>query len=440
MLVPKTDHKGRQYTFYGAAAELQTLRGEEVIIAGPADTGKTLSACYLLNRWCWEYPGAQIAIVRKTAASLAGSVVQTYKDKILLPSDQVWPYGGEMNPQRFIYPNGSVVWLGGLDKASKVLSSERDVIYVNQAEELALYDWEILRTRASMRTGNMPFAMLFGDCNPGPPLHWIKQLESEGILRLINSTHRDNPEIYDPVTGELTPAGEQRLAVLQKATGVNYKRLFLGQWAATEGAIYEVFDEDRHKVKSFPVPHMWPRVVGVDPYGAMVAGLYIAFDPEDMVLHVYREYAEPFGLTTPQHARNMLDLAGYDPSGIKKYPEAENIFAWIGGGPSENQARLDFRAAGIPLLEPGVVEVWSGIDKVIELISTNRIFIHDCCIQLLSEIGSYKRKMVNGQPTDAIENKDAYHLLDCLRYAIAWLTRPREGQTVGKHEYVIGFY
>lgn len=440
MLSPELAEKGREYSFYGAAAELQQRLGEELIIAGPADTGKTLSACYILNKLCWKYPGAQIAIVRKFASSIAGTVWQTFKDRILLPTDGVIPYGGELSPNRLLYPTGSTIWLGGLDKASKVLSSERDIIYVNQAEELILKEWEILRTRASMRAGHMPFAWLFGDCNPEHPQHWIKTMSDQGVFTMLQSSHRDNPEIYDPETGELTSQGKQRLAVLKKATGATRQRLFLGLWAAPEGAIYEVFEEARHKVEAFTPPPLWPRAVGIDPLGAYIGGVFVAYDVANQRLNVYREYLEPFGITTRKHCENLLELAGYDAGGYKQRLDAENIAAWVGGGPSERQARLDWEDNGIPLLESGVFEVWSGIDRIIELLDTGRLVIHDCCPNLLSEIGSYRRTLKNGIPTDNIENKDTYHLLDALRYIVAWLTKPIEQNTVSEMNYSIGFY
>ena len=94
--------------------------------------------------------------------------------------DVINPYGGDKTPDRYIYPNGSVIWLGGMDNPDKVLSSERDFIYVNQAEELAEGDWETLKTRCNGRAGNAPYAQLSGDCNPGGSKHWIRERAKRG--------------------------------------------------------------------------------------------------------------------------------------------------------------------------------------------------------------------------------------------------------------------
>jgi hypothetical protein len=183
------------------------------------------------------------------------------------------------------------------------------------------------------------------------------------------------------------------------------------------------------------------RIVGVDPYGAYTAAVWLAYDPKNAKLIVYREYYKPFGETTPMHVKNILEMSGYNIHGLPiSSTNAEPIMAWVGGGPSENQSRLDWTAAGIPLLENEIVEVWAQIDRVIQLLNENALLIMDNCTNLLSEIGSYRRKMVNGEVTNEIESKENFHLLDSLRYACAWLLTPVEKQRVGRVEVHIGNY
>lgn len=387
----------------------------EVILAGPADSGKTISLLAKLHLCAGKYPGAQISIVRKVKRDLIGAALLTWKRDILdVCAPFVTHYGGE-SPQWYDYPNGSRIWVGGLDDPGKTLSSERDLVYVNQAEELTVGDWEYLTRVTTGRGARMPYTQLIGDCNPAGPTHFILQRRDASKLTFFESFHKDNPSIYDPETGEIRPGSVGRIARLDNLTGVRYKRLRKGLWAAPEGAIYDIYDDVRHKVKSFPIPRLWPRVVGIDPVGAYIAALWVAFDPKDRVLHAYREYVEPFGVTTPQHVKNILNI-------VKQ--NGETILAFVGGGPSERQPRADWEGYGLPILEPPFWDVWVGIDRVYNLLSEGRLKIHDCCVNLIGEIGDYRRvqNKRTGEFTDAIYNKDAYHGLDTLRYAIAWLS------------------
>jgi len=403
------------YSFYGENRRALLCRDSEVILSGPADTGKTLALLWKLNACALRYPGASIVILRKQLTDTYSTVLVTFQKKILGDDAPVGPYGWE-KPEWFDYPNGSRIWTAGLDKAGKVLSAEHDLIYVNQAEELSLMDWETLTTRTTGRAGNMPYSQTIGDCNPAAPTHWILSREKEGKLTLFRSAHKDNPELYDQATGRITDVGERRVGRLRNLSGSRLMRLYHGLWALPEGAIYDVFDEEKHKVASFPIPATWPRAVGIDPFGAQIAAVWLAFDPQNGILNVYREYCEPFGLTTAGHAEN-----------VKRLSENESVFAWVCGAKSERAWRLEWEAAGIPVLEPPVADVWVGVDRVYQLLKDFRLVIHDCCIGLLSEIGDYRRKLAkDGTPTEAIESKERYHLLDALRYIVVYLSEPRE--------------
>jgi hypothetical protein len=380
---------------------------------------------FKLHMCALTYPGAHLSILRKVATDLEGTVVRTFKRDILEHCPVVTVYGGE-RPRWYDYDNGSRIWLGGLDKPGKTLSAERDLVYVNQCEELSVSDWEYLTRVVTGRGSKMPYTQLLGDCNPASHTHWILARRDEGKLTFFEAYHRDNPDLWDHEQEAWTPHGEARVERLRNLTGTRYLRLYLGMWAPPEGAIYDVYEDDRHKVKAFEIPRLWPKFVGVDPFGAHIAAIWIAFDPQAQVLHVYREYREPFGVTTTNHATNVLELSGYTARG-KATERAENIYAWVGGAKSERQQRVDWSWAGVPLVEPPFADVWAGIDRVYNLLQGYRLFIHDTCPNLISEIGEYRRKMDRqGNPTEQIENKNSYHQLDCLRYIIAWLSQPSE--------------
>ena len=414
----------------------------ECVCAGPADTGKTFALCLKVHLCACKYAGASIALVRKTQTSCYNTVIRTFTEKILGPNVHEWPcipYGGLNRPERFNYDNGSVVFVTGLDKPTRLLSAEFDLVAVSQAEEVGLTDWEILTTRVTGRAGTMPYAQVVADCNPAAPTHWIKSRAKTGYLTLINSTHQDNPELYNQETGEITEGGEQRIGRLKRLSGSRLMRLYHGLWVVPEGAIYSVFDQDKHQVSAFPIPRLWPRFAGIDPLGAYVACVWLALDPKSQILNVYREYYGAYGPPTSRHAANMLELSGYHPNGSPKGAEAENIYYWVCGQPGERQARADFQAANIPALTPAFADVWAGIDRIIDLLDNFSLVIHDSCPVLLSEIGNYRRKLDRkGQATDVIEDKGKYHMLDCLRYSIVGPAELQETSSVSYNPVQIG--
>jgi len=330
---------------YGNNRAAYKSHAPEVVLAGPADTGKTVTFLTKLHYIAHKYKNASIVIARKRQTDMYATVLASFQDLILESDPSISSYGGE-KPQWYDYPSGSRIWVAGLDKPGKVLSGQHDIVYINQAEEISLADWETLTTRTTGRAGHIPHPQTIGDCNPGPPTHWIRQRAKQGHLAYFESRHKDNPELYDQRTGELTAGGKVRLTNLQRLSGSRYQRLYLGLWAAPEGMIYEHFDEARHVVKAKSLPAFWPRFIGIDPTGAQIAAIWIAWDPQNLIVNVYREYMQPFGVTTPQHRKTIENMS-----------QGEMVLAWVGGGPSERQQRVDWGG----LQEPGIVDVWSGM-------------------------------------------------------------------------------
>lgn len=468
---------------YGGGLTLWKNKDPEVIISGPAETGKTRTALEKFDALMWKYPGAQAIIIRKTYKSLAASVLQTYERKVLgawNPNGQTPVRDGHgkilgfikgsfdqskspinklggVHREGYIYPNGSRVFLGGMDVPEKVLSSEWDVVYINQAEELTLNDWEIISTRTTGRAGNMPYAQMLADCNPAYPTHWIRSRAETGRLKLIESRHEDNPTLYDQVTHQITEQGRRTMAVLDALTGVRYRRLRLGQWAAAEGAVYEEFDRTVHLIPSFPIPADWLRIRSIDfGYTNPFVCQWWAMD-EDRRLYLYREIYM-------SHR-----IVGGDPQGndhatmINALSMGEDIFASVADHDAEDRATLD--AHGIPS-EPAMKSVSLGIQAVQSRLrragdGKPRLFIfNDALVEADQSLRDDHRPLCTDQemdsyiwkPTrDGVTNKEEPlkvddHGMDAMRYLVCFVDgitlaqKTTEGSMVVEEDYEISPY
>lgn len=249
----------KPYQPFGGSLSVFYDRSAEIVLAGPAGTGKTRGVLEKLHLCATKYRGMRGLMVRKTRESLTQSGMVTY-EKLVVPND------GKVNfrtaEQEYRYTNGSVIVLGGMDKYSKIMSTEYDMIVVLEATELTIDDWEALTTRA--RFGVMPYNQVVGDCNPGPPNHWIKQREKDKKLKLIPSYFEDNPVYYDMVKKQYTVKGAEYLEKLDALTGVRFLRLRKGIWAAAEGMIFTEWDEKRHLIYKREIPKLWQRIWVVD--------------------------------------------------------------------------------------------------------------------------------------------------------------------------------
>lgn len=424
------------YEWRGGNAALIDSTDPEVIAEGPAETGKTFAACYKSHMACREYPGAQGALVRKVGVSISGTVLATMKR--VIGSFPVDYFGGDKNPERIIYPNGSQIWIGGMDNPTKILSGERDFFQVCQAEELSVDDWEVMTTRATGRGAVMPYTQVFGDCNPGPALHWIKARAKAGSLRLLPTGHRDNPTLYTS-DGQLTAQGVKSMAALNKLTGIRRKRLKEGIWATAEGAVYENFDPAVHiKIRSWSEMKQW-FLAEDEGYTNPAVILLVGMD-SDGRLHIFREWYKTNRLQSAvvsrskrmmlyAYVKNVCELKrrSITPTEARKLALRVSVAAV-----DEAAAGLiaDLRNSGVPAM-PSKGRVLDGISNIQDRLQVAgdgwpRLTVDPLCVNTINEFESYTWKKTPSGISKDEPQKEYDHAMDAIRYldyliGVSWL-------------------
>lgn len=279
------------YTPYGTCIDLFSSREPQVLFAGPAGTGKSRACLEKLHLMAMLNPGMRALMVRKTLTSLTSTGLVTFREHVAgehIASGEVTWYGG--SPQEaacYKYKNGSVIVVGGMDKAMKIMSSEYDVVYVQEATELVEDDWEKITTR--LRNGKVSFQQIIADANPDMPTHWLKVRADKGQTKLIESRHEDNPTLFNR-DGTMTTRGIAYMGALDALTGVRYNRLRKGLWCAAEGLIYDTFDPGIHIYPAMrQPPRQWTRYWSIDfGYTNPFVCQMWAEDPDGR-LYLYRE-------------------------------------------------------------------------------------------------------------------------------------------------------
>ncbi len=234
------------FTYRGGIAAFMAgkCRDPEVLIEGPAGTGKSRSAGEDILWFATAFPRSRQAVIRKTRVSLTESWLVTWERKVLADgldktylAEPLTDGPGRANRHSYRFRNGSELVLGGMDNPTRLFSTEYDRIYVNEATEIDEGEWESLHR--ALRNNVAPYQQLIGDCNPDSEHHWLNLRCIAGKTRRITTTHRDNPT--------LTP---EYLARLEALTGVRRDRLYLGKWSSAEGAIWPDFSHGRHVVNA----------------------------------------------------------------------------------------------------------------------------------------------------------------------------------------------
>ncbi len=312
---PLTQRNTARVESRGAIARALECRDEEILISGPAGTGKTIGLLWKMHACALKYPGMRGLMARKTNTSLSASALVSYQ-KYVLGSGKygVTFFGGsKLKPAQFEYPNGSVIVVGGMDKPEKILSTEYDLAYINEATELTLNDHESLTGR--MRNGVMPYQQIMEDCNPGPPTHWLYQRVKSGLTTIFYSTHKDNPAYWDDRVGEWTVPGQKYLDRLSKLTGVRRARFFEGKWISAEGVVYDNWRPEIHLIDRFEIPKHWERIWVID-FGYTNPFVWQAWarDPDGRLIR-YREVYMTQRIVE-DHAAQIMEITKDEPAPI----------------------------------------------------------------------------------------------------------------------------
>lgn len=430
-------------TFRGSSLVAQTIEDHEWVLAGPAETSKTWACMWRLDQLLRSTPGARAAVVRKVRGDMGGTVLQTF-ERLSRVGGGVEAYGGR-HPEFYQYANGSVLYVGGMDRPGKVLSGERDWICVNQLEQLLLQDFETLTTRCTGRGAKTPSPMIFGDCNPEGPNHWILKRPE---LKVLQSRHEDNPSLYDD-DGHLTEQGVRTMRILDSLTGVRKERLRYGRWVAAEGVVYDGFSRSIHLIARAGMPKC-SRYVGSIDWGFTNPSVFQLWGIDhDGRMYLSRELYQTQRLVEDfaQDIKALLRAEGIalrDLSGVHGAPPelAQGLEAVVADHDAEDRATL--HRHGIPT-RAAIKEVGAGIQKVQARFrpagdGKPRIyFLEDAIVErdpdlsdrhlptcTLEELEVYAwPKTVDGKPLKEVPVDANNHGCDGTRYAVEYVDRSR---------------
>ena len=182
-----------------ARKELLTTGKRYCLIYGGSRSGKTFDLVGTVIERALLAPGSRHLIVRQEGTSAKRAIVKgTWPEVVRLRwSELSWTWHEQYG--YFSLPNGSEVWVGGLndEKAmEKILGNEYATIYMNEASECKYQAFTLLRSRLAQTVDTIEGKQLsqrfYVDLNPTTRQHWTYRLWIDGV----------EPENQDPVDME----------------------------------------------------------------------------------------------------------------------------------------------------------------------------------------------------------------------------------------------
>lgn len=378
---------------------------------GAVRSGKTISSLWRFVRDVVNAPRqGEIAVVAKTGQTADRNVFGPLRSEEL--------FGPLIARQVKFTPGAHTATVCGrkvhVIGAHDARSEERirgvtlSLAYVDELTLVSEEFFNMLTTRLTV-----PGAKILATTNPDNPRHWLRTgymlRVGEVDLKRWHFTIDDNPSL----TAEMV----RRLKGMYPP-GLFYRRFILGEWVAAEGAIYDMWDENRHVFDEFPAGIAGPWVAGVDygtanPFAALLIGL-----GTDGILYVTSEWRwesrrQQRQMTDAEYSLALQEwlrgaripktrLFGVDPQFICVDPSAASFKEQL------------FRDGMSPV--DGANDVLDGIRTVGSLLGQGRLRVHRSCEGLIGEIPGYVWDEKKGLLGEDAPLKADDHSADALRY------------------------
>jgi phage terminase large subunit len=194
-----------------------------IVEQGGTRSGKTYNILlWLIFYYTERNTDKTITICRKSFPSLRASVMRDFFD--ILRAHDLYREDYHNKSSHEYHLNGNLVEFISLDQPQKIRGRKRNLLYINEANELFYEDWQQLIFRTDGR--------IILDYNPSESFHWIyDRVIPREDCDFYQTTYRDNPFLDEQIKNEI-----ERL----KETDEDYWRIYgLGERGMSRATIFQ---------------------------------------------------------------------------------------------------------------------------------------------------------------------------------------------------------
>lgn len=203
---------------------LELSKKRIIIEQGGTRSGKTYNIIiWIIFGYCMRQTGKTVTIARKTYPALRSTAMRDFVG-LLKEYDLYSELNHNKSSSEYML-NGNLIEFISLDQPTKVRGRKRDLLFINEANELFFEDWQQLIFRT---TGKIIL-----DYNPSDEFHWIyERVKTREDADFYITTYKDNPFLEPEIVKEI-----ERL----KYTDENYWKVYgLGQVGAAKSLIFTI--------------------------------------------------------------------------------------------------------------------------------------------------------------------------------------------------------
>jgi len=361
-----------------------------VVEQGGTRSGKTYNILlFIIFHYCTHNKNKIVTICRKTFPSLRATVLRDFLQ--ILKHYEIYrdEFHNKSNSEYHLF--GNLVEFTSLDQSQKIRGRKRDLLFINEGNELFWEDWQQLIFRTQER--------IILDFNPSDEYHWIyDNVITREDCSFYKTTYLDNPFIEKTIIDEI-----ERL----KDTDEQYWQIYgLGERAASRSTIFKYIEVNQI-----------PQNADLIAYG-MDFGY--TNDPTTFV----SVYSEGHNLYIQEHLYRTQMTTNDINNFLKEFNlTSKPIYA----DSAEPRLISELRAMGNNIFSS--IKGKDSVNAGIDLLKRYKIHILSTSTNAISEFRNYKWKEDKaGMLINTPEDKNN-HIIDPCRYATySILSRPNFGK------------
>jgi len=166
-----------------------------IVEQGGTRSGKTYNILiWLIFNYCGTHTGKTITICRRTFPAVRGTVMRDFL-QILRHYNIYYPELHHKSTSEYNINNNRVEFIS-IDQPTRIRGRKRDILFINECNELDWESWNQLIFRTQER--------IIIDYNPSDEFHWIydKVLTREDTA-FFQTTYKDNPFLEETLVKEI---------------------------------------------------------------------------------------------------------------------------------------------------------------------------------------------------------------------------------------------
>ena len=248
---------------------------------------------------------------------------------------------------------------------------------------------------------------LWFNCNPDSSEHWFfKEWVDENSEKIKN---KNRLHLHFTMDDNFSLSDEVKQRYERMYSGVFYDRYIRGLWVLAEGIVYPMFDKSHHIIKNYTPSNQVFYYISCD-YGTLnpcSMGLWALENNCAVRLkeYYYNGRGENAQKTDEEYYSELEKLAdGYQIQHIIVDPSAASFITTI-----KRHGKFRVRKADNKVID--------GIRNTMTLLENDRIFICECCKDIIREFSLYRWDDKKSREKDTVI-KENDHAMDDMRYFV----------------------